>query len=36
MHGLEYEVRAAVNMILELDIVKVRLNSSLCARTDLF
>jgi len=23
MHGLEYEVRAAVNMILELDIVKV-------------
>jgi hypothetical protein len=24
MHGLEHEVRAAVNMILELDIVKVR------------
>lgn len=23
MHGLEYEVRSAVNMILELDIVKV-------------
>lgn len=24
MHGLEHEVRAAVNMLLELDIVKVR------------
>jgi len=23
MHGLEHEVRAAVNMILELDIIKV-------------
>jgi hypothetical protein len=26
MHGLEHEVRAAVNMILELDIIKVRGN----------
>lgn len=33
MHGLEYEVRAAVNMILELDIVKVRFISLFCACT---
>ena len=27
MHGLEHEVRAAVNMIMEVDIIKVRLLS---------
>lgn len=28
MHGLEHEVRAAVNMIMDLDLIKVRVNLS--------
>jgi hypothetical protein len=32
MHGLEHEVRAAVNMILELDIIKVRQSLFIASR----